>query len=123
MKNKKLVLKQVPSIPNLKAAIGVSSSGNKLLVFSSSKDSFQIACIDDSLKEFGGITVVGPGVSARSIDPTLWQKFWLLIKGLKIGGEGWGLPGSSCKLSVTVTTGQGGIRSIEAHWICTPSEG
>ncbi|MGB7554692.1 MAG: hypothetical protein WBM04_09975 [Candidatus Korobacteraceae bacterium] len=122
MKNTKLLLKQIPSIPNLKAAVGVSSSGDKLLVFSSSKNSFQIASIDDSLEAFGGITVVGPGVSARPIDPTLWLKSWLQFKGLKFGGEGWGLPGSSCKLSVTFTKDSRGITSVQAHWICIPTE-
>jgi hypothetical protein len=125
MKSTKLILKEVPAVPNLKTAEGVSASGKKLVIFSSDADSFHISLDDGSLESFGGITVVGAGVSAKSIDPNLWFDVWLAVKGLTFGSEGWGQVGSSCKLSTTFTVSENTISgkrvtSMEARWICTP---
>jgi hypothetical protein len=122
MENTKLVLKEIPSVPKLKSALGASSHGHKLLVFSSDKDSFHIALAEGSLESFGGITVVSPGVSERGIDTTLWLDRWLQVKGLQFGAGGWGQVGSSCKLSVTFYASAGikEINSVNAKWVCTP---
>ena len=124
METNQFHLKSITTVPNLKAAVGTSASSERLTVFSSDANSFHIASADDSLKSFGGITVTGPGVSAQSIDPTLWLNLWLAVKGLKFGSGGWGPVGTKCKMSVTFSTNAPGeITAAHANWICTPTLG
>jgi hypothetical protein len=120
MRKTKVVLKEIPSVPNLKAAIA-TSTGTKLVVFSSDKNSFHIALAAGGPKAFGGITVVGPGVSERNIDPFLWMKHWAEVEGLTFGSDGWGQVGSKCKLVVTFNpAGNAKIGAFQARWVCTP---
>jgi hypothetical protein len=120
----KLQLKQVPSIPALKVAEGLKTpSGTKLIAFSGHKDSLHIVA-DASVPGFGGITVIGPGVTTIEMDwGTVIDIGYALAK--KIfggGGGGGGGTGQKCKWVTTVTTdANGNVTSMSSQMVCEPA--
>jgi hypothetical protein len=121
----RLSFKEVASIPHLKMAEGLKArSGTRLVAFSWHEDSVHIAA-DSSIRGFGGITVIGPGVTTAKLD---WGKLidFAIDLGMKIlGGDdggGGGGHGQTCTMTSTVTTdAKGNVTSMNAGMNCKPS--
>lgn len=105
MAAQKLNFKDVPSVPGLKVADDVTSSGIRMHVLSTGPDTIHIVPADASNQLLGELTVVGPSITTVVLD---WQ--WVVEAyhaAVKLGeqffggGEG---GGGGCKPTATVVS-------------------
>jgi hypothetical protein len=106
MASMQLDLREVPSVSNLRVANLTTDDGVNLLASAVGTDSVHIVSADGSLEGFGGLTIIGPGVTTIGRDVGDWVRLALtLYHGLKgDGGGGGGGGGGNFKCTSTTTT-------------------
>jgi hypothetical protein len=113
MPSTRLNLKKVPSAPKLSMVNLKTDNGADLVALAFGTDSVHIVSADGSLKNFGGLTVVGPDVTTTALDwGKLAQEAWEVAKRVDAflgGGGGSGGGSSVCTTTTNITVdGKGG---------------